>query len=51
LISAKAGYRAAMTHAIRFARVRGPEVLGLAQVSLPEPSTGEALARQRVIGY
>jgi NADPH:quinone reductase-like Zn-dependent oxidoreductase len=40
-----------MTHAIRFTRVRGPEVLELAEAPLPEPGASEALGRQRGIGH
>ncbi|MES1175395.1 MAG: quinone oxidoreductase [Myxococcales bacterium] len=39
-----------MTRAIRFTRTGGPEVLGLEQVSLPEPKAGQALVRHHAIG-
>jgi NADPH2:quinone reductase len=39
-----------MTQAIRFKRTGGPEVLELAQVSLPEPTAGQALVRHHAIG-
>ena len=38
------------THAIRFDKVGGPEVLKLVEVSLPEPGPGEVLLRQTAVG-
>jgi len=39
-----------MTRAIRFTRTGGPEVLELAEITLPELKAGEALVRHRAIG-
>ena len=38
------------THAIRFDKVGGPEVLKLVEVSLPQPGPGEVLLRQTAVG-
>lgn len=39
-----------MTHAIRFARVGGPEVLQWQEVGLPPPAAGEARVRHHAVG-
>lgn len=39
-----------MTHAIRFHRTGGPEVLQFEAVELPPPATGEVRLRQRAVG-
>ncbi len=38
------------THAIRFARAGGPEVLSWQEVDVPAPGKGEALIRQTAVG-
>ena len=38
------------THAIRFDKVGGPEVLKLVELSLPAPGPGEVLLRQTAVG-
>ena len=39
-----------MTHAIRFHKTGGPEVLQWEEVSVPQPGTGETLVRHKAVG-
>jgi NADPH2:quinone reductase len=39
-----------MTHAIRFHKTGGPEVLQWEEVSVPQPGAGEALVRHKAVG-
>src|SRR4051812_34637999 len=39
-----------MSHAIRFAKTGGPEVLEWKEVEVPQPKEGEALVRHKAVG-